>query len=315
MIIALHHAVDDPWLHRFPQDFPEHEWRLAFSPADAERALAGAEILLLANRACTPEFGAILHRAPALKWIHFTTAGMERGIAMGLPEHVRISHSPGIKASMVAEHAIALLLALVRRLPYIGREQRAHRWERDAISDEIDTLEEKTVCIVGLGHIGRDIARKLRAFGAKVIAVSRAGKAGGDVAEVFPRERAAEALSRSDAVILCTQADVSNRHFLGDAAFAALKPGGYVVNVARGSLIDERAMIGALQTGRLAGAGLDVQETEPLPATSPLWDIPNLILSPHSAGAGSSGYVAHRALFAENLARYVAGSPLLNEVK
>jgi phosphoglycerate dehydrogenase-like enzyme len=311
-ILAYHPATLD-WLVRFPDDFPDAEWALASNPSDVARELPGSEILILANSGCTPELGEIVRRnGDRLKWMHFITAGMERGVAMGLPENVLISHAPGIRANMVAEHAMALLLALVRRLPEIGREQRAHRWSREHISENMGTLEGKTVCIVGLGNIGREVARKLRAFHARPIGVSRKGEAGDEVADVYPRTAIAAAFAQSDAVVVCTMADEGSRRLVSAAALAALKPDALLVNVARGSLVDEKALIAALREGRLGGAGLDVQETEPLPADSPLWDMPNVIISPHSAGTGSSSYIPHRALFAENLARYRSGKPLIH---
>jgi phosphoglycerate dehydrogenase-like enzyme len=316
MKILAYHPTKLDWLVRFPADFPEADWALAGSAPEVARELPGSEVLILANSGCTPELGAVLHRnGSALKWMHFTTAGLERGIAMGLPVNVIVTHAPGIRANMVAEHALALLLALVRRLPEIAREQRGHRWSREHITAAMTTLEGKTVCIVGLGNIGREVAKKLAAFHARVIAVSRKGAAGGDVAEVFPRSRITDAFAQSDAVVICTMADEESRHLIGASALAALKPGARLVNVARGSLVDEAALIEALRAGTLAGAGLDVQEAEPLPSASPLWDLPDVIVSPHSAGGGSSGYDAHRALFAENLGRYRAGKPLIHQYR
>jgi phosphoglycerate dehydrogenase-like enzyme len=253
--------------------------------------------------------------APRLKWIHFLTAGFDRGVAMGLPDGVRVSFSAGVKAPMVAEHAVALLLALVRALPQINDEQRAHRWRREQISANIATLEEATVSILGLGHVGRDIAKKLAPFGAKTIAVSRLGTHAEHVAGIFPREKLCEALSLSDAVVICTSAEEKVLPLVGAREIAALKPGALLVNVARGSLVDEAALIAALERGHLGGAGLDVQAQEPLAADSPLWDMANVIISPHSAGAGSNGYVAHRALFEKNRARFLVGATLENQYR
>ena len=312
MKIVVYPASDKSWSRPFARDFPAHEWRFAASPAELESALARADILVLPNSACTPELGTIVRAAAALKWIHFTTAGVERGVGMGLPEGIVVSHAPGIRANMVAEHALALLLALVRRLPLLGRDQRAHRWRRETVSARMGTLGDKTVCVVGLGPIGREIARRLRVFNARVIAVSRAGTAGGDIEEVFPRTRLLEALSQADAIVLCTSSDDTSRHLIDARALAAFR-GEFLVNVGRGSLIDENALIAALRARRF-GVALDVQETEPLPESSPLWDMPGVIISPHSAGAGASGYAAHRTLFAENLARFEAGKPLANQV-
>jgi phosphoglycerate dehydrogenase-like enzyme len=313
MDILLHHIADDGWQRRFAEDFPQHRWSFAFTPEAAERALPDAEILLITNRACTPELGRVLRsRAARLRWMHFLTAGMDRGIAMGLPPGVPVSTSSGVKASMVSEHAMALLLALLRRLPEIGREQQRHAWMREEISARMRTLEGATVCVVGLGQIGRAVARKLAAFDARIIGVSRSAAPEAGIEEIFSRARLHDALRQADGVVLCTQADAESFHLMDEAAFAAMKPGGFLVNVARGSLVDEKALVAALARGALAGAALDVQEIEPVPADSPLWTVPNLIVSPHSAGAGSSGYFGYRSVFAENLARLVAGAPLLN---
>jgi phosphoglycerate dehydrogenase-like enzyme len=313
MDILLHHIADDGWQRRFAEDFPQHRWSFAFTPEAAERALPDAEILLITNRACTPELGRVLRsRAARLRWVHFLTAGMDRGIAMGLLPDVPVSTSSGVKASMVSEHAMALLLALLRRLPEIGREQQRHAWMREEISARMRTLEGATVCVVGLGQIGRALARKLAAFDARIIGVSRSAAPEAGIEEIFSRARLHDALRQAGGVVLCTQADAESFHLMDGAAFAAMKPGGFLVNVARGSLVDEKALVAALACGALAGAALDVQEIEPVPADSPLWTVPNLIVSPHSPGAGSSGYFGYRSVFAENLARLVAGAPLLN---
>src|SRR5262249_11098347 len=153
-------------------------------------------------------------------------------------------------------------------------------------------------------------ARKVQAFDARVIAVSRAGIAEGGIAAVFSRERIRDALAMADAVVICTGADESNRHMIGAAELAALKPGARLVNVARGTIVDEAALIAALAAGRLGGAGLDVVEVEPLPADSPLWAMPNVVITPHIAGGGSTGYPQQKALFGRNLERYCAGKPL-----
>jgi phosphoglycerate dehydrogenase-like enzyme len=166
--------------------------------------------------------------------------------------------------------------------------------------------------VVGLGSIGRAVARKARAFDARVIAVSRAGAADDDVEQVYGRERIGEALARADAVVICTSSDPESVHLIDAAALAAMRPKALLVNVARGDLVDGAALAAALQAGRLGGAALDVTEVEPLPAESPLWSLPNVIVSPHVAGGGSSGYPQQKALFGKNLSRLVAGEPLLN---
>ena len=176
----------------------------------------------------------------------------------------------------------------------------------------LSSLQGMAVCIVGLGSIGREVARKLKAFDAHPLGVSRAAEADGDIAPVLPRERIREALAMSDAVVIATTADASSRHLVGAAEFARMKPGAYLINIARGEIVDESAMVAALRDGRLAGAGLDVTEVEPLPPESPLWDLPNVIVTPHVAGAGAKDYDQQKNLFGQNLERFLAGRPLLN---
>jgi phosphoglycerate dehydrogenase-like enzyme len=193
--------------------------------------------------------------------------------------------------------------------------QREHDWLRADMTKRVTSIEDAVVCVVGRGPLGRELARKLKAVNARPIAVSRTTDSDDVVEQVFPRERLHEALAISDAVAICTSGDASAHHMFGAAEFAAMKPSAFIVNVARGSIIDEAALTAALREGRIAGAGLDVAETEPMAAANPLWDMPNVIVTPHVAGQGSSGYPEQRKLFGENLARFRDGKPMLNECK
>jgi phosphoglycerate dehydrogenase-like enzyme len=301
---------NDPVL-RFVEAFPELEWSVVWSPVEAAGALGRADVVVLSNRICTPELGDVLrrHRSPSLGWIHFLSAGIERGLAMGLPAGVPVSNSGGAKAGVIAEHAMTLLPAIARRLPDMRRAQSAHRWARLEINPLMRSLEGATVCIVGLGGVGRELARKLKAFDARVVAVSRTGN-DPNVDRLFSRARMNEALAEADAVVVCTNADESSLRMLGTAQFAAMKAGAYLVNVARGEILDEAALAAALEAGRLAGAGLDVLETEPPATGNPLWDMENVILSPHVAGGGATGYARQKEIFAENLRRFRTGERL-----
>jgi phosphoglycerate dehydrogenase-like enzyme len=304
---------DEP-IVQLARDFPQLQWAIVASPGDIAREIGDAAILVTSNRVCSAAYGEALRRCAAstLRWIHFTSAGIDGGLRMGLPEWATVTNATGVKAAMVSEHALALLLALVRRLPDLQADRLARRWRHDDAMAKVATLEGAVVCVVGLGSIGRAIARKAKAFDARVIAVSRNGAAGGDVEQVFRRERIAEALVLADAVVICTSSDAESFHLIDAAALAAMAPRAFLVNVARGDIVDGAALIAALQAGRLGGAALDVTEVEPLGTTSPLWDLPNVIISPHIAGGGSSGYPRQRALFGENLLRLAAGKPLLN---
>jgi phosphoglycerate dehydrogenase-like enzyme len=298
------------------KDFPALQWAIVSSDTELGREIGDAEILVTSNRVCTREYGEALRKnARKLGWMFFSSSGIERGLAAGIPPGVQVTNSTGVKATMVSEHAVALLLALLRQHPECGRHQRQHLYTREETNAKLRTLEDATICVIGRGAIGREAVRKLKAFDARVIAVSRTRTDADDVEAVFPRERIREAFAQADAVVICTAGDESSFHLVGAAELAALKPTAFVVNVARGEIIDEKALIAGLREGRIAGAGLDVFETEPLPAESPLWDMPNVIMSPHIAGGGSTGYASHRKLFVENLERFKAGKPLINECK
>ena len=297
-------------------DFPELEWAVVSSVEELARRIDDAAILVTSNRVCTPAYGEVLRRcARSLRWLSFGSSGIERGIAMGIPEGVTVTNSTGVKATMVAEHAMTLLLALVRRLPEIGARQREHRYLREEINAKLTTLEGATVCVIGRGAIGREIVRKLKAFDAGVIAVSRTTSDPDGLHAVFPRAAIRQALAGADAVVICTSGDKTSQRLIGAAEHAAMKPNAFIINVARGNIIDQTALTAALRGGRLAGAGLDVAEVEPLPPDDPLWDMSNVIVSPHIAGGGSTGYPMQKKLFAQNLERFRSGKPLLNECR
>src|SRR5215831_13885821 len=233
------------------RDFPQLAWAVVTSPEELVHEIADAEILVTSNRVCTPAYGEALRRnARRLRWMYFSSSGIERGVAAGLPQGVRVSNSTGVKATMVSEHAMMLLLALLRQLPECQAHQRAHLYTRNETNSKMRTLEDATVCVFGRGAIGRELVRKLQAFDAKVIAVSRTTSDAGDLAAVYPRERMREALSEADAVVICTAGDETSFHLIGAAEIAAMKPSACIVNVARGEIIDEAALVAALQEGR-----------------------------------------------------------------
>ncbi|MCJ0766043.1 D-2-hydroxyacid dehydrogenase [Variovorax terrae] len=256
-------------------------------------------------------------RAPGntVRWLHFVSAGREGFEAAGLPPGIAVTYAAGAAAPAVAEHAMALLLALGRRIPVVLAQQAERHWDRAAPGSRAWALEGKTLVIVGYGQIGQEIAKRARPFGARIVALSRSARPDALVDEALPLSQLHEALGRADAVMLSIALTPETQHLIGRDALARLKPGTLLVNVARGGVIDQVALREALHNGRLAGAGLDVVDPEPLPATDPLWDSPNLILSPHFAGSGSPATVARLAGgAAENLRRFIAGQPLLHQV-
>ena len=282
---------------------------------DMRRVLPGAELLIANNRVYNEEIGrVVLALGQDLRWIQYSTAGIERGIRFGMPRGIPVCAASGIKGPTVAEHAMLLLLASFRRMRDIERARDKREWIRDHMHNTARTLEDATLVVVGFGAIGQQIARKAKAFDMRVIVVSRAGRPGPTVDEAVPRERLHEVLPRADAVVLCLPVEPDTIRLFGDAEFACMKRDAIFINVGRGELVDEDALIRALKANRIGGAALDVTTVEPLPASSPLWTLDNVLISPHCAGCGKDGSERFNAIFAENLRRYRAGEPLIGLV-
>lgn len=256
----------------------------------------------------------ITTRAPSLKWFQVTSAGVDRHIGTEIwQSDIIITGVSGIHATPIGEFVIGLMLMFAKNTPKGFKMMQTKQWERY----DSGTLRGKTAGIVGLGHIGGEVARLSKAFGMKVVGTRRSAKAPGkarNVDLILPTSRMKEMLKQSDYVTVCCPLTPETRHIIGGAELKAMKPTARIINIGRGSLIDEKALIKALKAKWIAGAGLDVTEQEPLPADSPLWGLDNVILSPHVSG-GMEDYMLRAAqLFAENLKRYLAGKKLINMV-
>jgi phosphoglycerate dehydrogenase-like enzyme len=277
---------------------------------DLISAAAGAEVFFpLASVMVTPEFVAA---APRLQWIQMASAGVERAMFPALAERpITLTNAAGVYGIPIAEHTLAMMLALSRRLPELILAQQRHEWE----SADAGELFDSTVVVVGLGGIGREVARRCRCLGMRVLATRmHPTNPDPDADRVAGADALPGLLPEADWLILCAPATSASRHMIGATELAAMKPSARLINIARGSLVDQPALAAALQSGALAGAGLDVFETEPLPADSPLWDMPNVIVSPHTSGASPRSLERTLRLFLENLRRYLAGEPLENVV-
>jgi len=292
--------------------FPEHSFVETRGAAEVARELGDAEVLIISNR---PYFRdmveAVNGNAGALKWIQFTTSGIDKALKNGgFPKGVTVTNCSGLSAPILAEHAIALLLFLSRRFRDTQAAAARRDWLRDEISPSVNALAGRTMAVCGMGATGQEVARKARAFGMKVIGVSRAYKPDDLVEEVYPRVRAKEALARADAVVLSMPATPETKGFINRDTLGAMKKTAFVVNVARGDLVDEADLVTACRAGTIGGAGLDVTVTEPTPADSPLWDVPNIVLTPHIAATGYDSTPRLMEMLAENLSLYLAGKPL-----
>jgi phosphoglycerate dehydrogenase-like enzyme len=245
-----------------------------------------------------------------LRWMHFISAGREGFEAAGLPPGVAISYAAGGVAPTVAEHAFALLLALGRRVPQMAAQSAQKRWDR-AFAARATSLEGGVMAIVGTGHIGLEIAGRARAFGMHTVGLSRRAEAHVLLDESLPLSDLHTALARADVVMIAVALNADTRHLVGREALAACKRGALLVNIARGGVIDQAALCDALHSGQIGGAGLDVTDPEPLPDSDPLWDCPNLLVSPHFGGGGSASSTARLAQqVVDNLQRLRAGQPL-----
>ena len=251
---------------------------------------------------------------PNLKWIHSQAAGIDYvDRAPGLLDAgVVITSSSGVHARPLSETVMGAIIALAKGFPEASRRQSRHEWLRYTPED----IKGKVACVVGAGKIGTAIAERCRAMGMRVVGVRRTRPAeGSDVGpfeRVFGQGGLAEALASSDYVVLCAPRTPETVEMIGASEFAAMKEGARFINVARGDLVDEGALIAALESGRVGGAYLDVFATEPLPDESLLWDMENVLITGHS-GAGSADRDERVVeIFLENLGRYLGGWPLVN---
>ena len=230
----------------------------------------------------------LIARAPKLKFIQSISSGTDQYSREALKAAgIRLASAQGVNARAVAEHAMALLLAMTRQL-HVARDNQHKKHWRGMISDlsrREDELGGKTLLVVGLGRIGSHLAGLAKAFGMRVIGTKRdPGAAGTHADDVFSQGRLGEILPLADFVAITSALTPQTEGIINAQALARMKPSAFLINVARGKIVDEPALIAALNEGRLAGAGLDCTVEEPLPAASPLWEMPNVLITPHTAG-------------------------------
>lgn len=252
--------------------------------------------------------------APNLRWVQGMGAGVGQLVSAGLADAgIRLTTAAGNNAVSIAEFVLGRILTHWKHERELDARQAGHEWA--ALYGR--ELAGATVGVLGLGAIGSQVAKRLQAFDVTVLASRRSftpGMTAPDVDELFGPDRLHELLGRCDAVVAAVPETTESVDTMDAAAFAAMKPGAFFVNVGRGSFVVEPALIDALRTGQLGGAALDVARNEPLPADDPLWDAPNLYLSGHCASSGDRFYANLYQLFADNVRRYLAGDPLRNEV-
>ena len=282
--------------------------------------------VMLRGRLPADVFDRILTRAPSLRWVHSATAGVERVLTPASRQRgLVITNARGVFSRPIAEYVMLMILSAARRLPELLELQAERTWQ----PLEARELRDVTVCIVGLGSLGRAVGALATAFGCRVVATRRRAEAGDDATEgagdepflgsvmldrVVPPERLPELLAEADFVVLAAPLTPDTNGLINDETIAAMKPGAWVINVARGELVDERALARALRSGRLGGAVLDTFREEPLPPRSMLYDLPNVILTPHTSWSSARVLDRSVGLFCDNLRRFAGGRPLVNVV-
>jgi glyoxylate/hydroxypyruvate reductase A len=290
--------------------YPEiaRQMRVSFCASDEEREqmLAKAEVFV------GWEFPAagMARRAPNLKWIQLTGAGVEHLRPFDwMPAGLKLSNCSGVHGPKVAEFATMALLMLNTHMPLLATKQRAHRWHRSGSS----LIVGRTAVVVGLGGMGAAVARAAKRLGLRVIGVNRSGRPNRACERTLPVERLHNVLPEADYLLLAAPLTAASEGLIGSKELASMKPSAGLVNVGRGGLVDEIALIRALKRGRLAGAILDVFATEPLPKSSPLWDTPNLMIVPHVSSDDEEAYMPRNFdLFFRNARRFLAGRRLMN---
>jgi D-2-hydroxyacid dehydrogenase (NADP+) len=249
-------------------------------------------------------------KATSVKWMHTFSAGVDSPFFVQLMERgIRLTNSSGATASPIAQTTVLYMLALSRNVRAWFQHQEKHEWTRHEFAE----LEGARLAVIGMGPIGIEIARLGVALNMNVEAIRRT-PTGTEPCSTFSFDQLSRVLGHADWVAVALPLTDNTRQIFNAETFAIMKPGAHFINVGRGELVDEEALIAALRSEHLAGAALDVFATEPLSPDSPLWDMDNVIITPHSSSASAQSGLRSEDLFLKNLARYVAGEPMLNEV-
>jgi phosphoglycerate dehydrogenase-like enzyme len=296
------------------RDFPQHTFLEAWDRETLRRVLAESDAAFAAflDKDLVPSL-------TRLRWVQAPAAGVAHMLSSELAASpIVLTSARGVRARAIAEHVMLMALALARQLPLVLRRQAGHAWALDEIETAgmIRTLHGKQLGVVGLGSIGGEVARLAAAFGMRVVGIRKRTEtpAPTGVEMVLPPGRLTELLSSSDVIVLAAALTAETRRLVNREALAHVKRGAWLINISRGQLVDDEAMIEALRDGRLGGAALDVFSREPLAPDSPYWDLANVIVTPHVSGAMEDYWTPLVGLFAENLRRFEKGESLINVV-
>ncbi len=309
--VVIAEPLFEPHLARLRQQFPDLQVVLVAAPELAgEIGDADAVVAWGLSRDD-------LAAARRLKWFQTISTGVENQPLPELAErNILVTNNSGVCATNIAEHLMAMILAFARQLPHLIRGQVEHEWRDQSTRARVFEIEGQTVFVVGLGDIGLAFAERASAFGMRVVGVRRRrdGATPRAVGELVAVDDLGEALVRADHVAICLPLTDRTRHLFDAALLGCLKPSAYLYNIGRGGIVDTAALVEALRAGRLAGAGLDVTDPEPLPPDSPLWEMENVLLTSHTSGGTPRHWDRATDVLATNIARFQAGDTLVNRV-
>lgn len=313
LIWVAHHLEASPMVESYLAEvtgvFDGHDVQVAVGRDAYRGRMHGVQVLV-----CWGFHPDVLTEADSLEWIQFSSAGINHAMTPELQNSpIRLTTQVGLHAVTMAEHALGMMLAWSRRLNLAIRDQAQKQWRREPASSEIFEFEGTTVGIIGTGNIGATLGRKCRALGARVIA-TRSERAPEDAADEWVDKSDLDPLLKtSDWVCICTPQTPRTEGLLKEREFSLMKPSAVLVNIARGVIVDQDALVGALQEKRIAGACLDVTSPEPLPEDSPLWAMENVILTPHVGGATPLYGLKGARIVRRNLEAFLAGERMPTE--
>ena len=286
---------------RLQPEFPTTEWVLAHGLSELPKDVSDIDVLISFAIELTDEF---YQRATRLKWIQCLATGVDQVLRCpSLRPETILTSGRGVHGAPMRETVVYLMMAVSRDVKSLVEEQKAHVWNRRFYN----LFTGKTAAVVGVGVVGTAIAQLLKAFGMHVIGVSRTPRTVEGFDEMMPTDRLREAAGRADFLINVLPANADNALLFDRTVFAAMKPSAYYISAGRGQTVDEPALIAALRERRIAGAGLDVFQTEPLPADSPFWDLPNVFITPHLGGYTIEYEDLIMPLITDNMRLFLAG--------
>jgi phosphoglycerate dehydrogenase-like enzyme len=297
--VLIYAEQAEEYFARLKPQFPDVEFLLAYSRAAAEPIIAEVEVIFTLAHVIPRE---LLAQARSLKWLQSMTTGTDALIGV-LPSHVLLTSCRGAHGPQMSELAFLYMLALNRNFLRMMKAQADRRWDRYAQP----VLEGKTVVIVGVGYLAEHLAARCKLFGMRVVGVSGQPRKLPDFDEVFPRTALRDAAAQADFLLLLVPYSQETRHLVNAEVLSAMKPSAFLINLARGGVLDEAAFVAHMRAGKLAGAALDVFTRQPLPADSPLWQLPNVIITPNVGGHSDRFVEQTLAIAMPNLRAFLDG--------